>query len=165
MTIRKAQIAVAIAAIAVVIAMLSLCGKPAEDKHAKMGNTAYEVAVTFTPAATAAMKKLGQGATVEGFFYGAPIEADKDKVDENGRIPAGMDQVDIEASTQTVKMPGTGIDPDIMAHIVGGKSSLLVSVYSSTTAGTPNQLSCTTFDGTLESAQAAPLAIACDVKP
>jgi hypothetical protein len=165
MTIRNAQIAIALAAIAVVVAMLSMCGrKPAENKRAKLGNTAYEVAVTFTPAATAAMKKLGQGATVEGFFYGAPIEADKDKVDENGRIPAGMDQVDIAANTQTVNMPGSGIDPDIMAHIVTGKPSLLISVYSSTTAGTPNQLDCTTFDGTLVTAQTAPVAIACDVR-
>ena len=165
MSIRNAQIAIAIAAVVVVVAMLSMCGrKPAEDKRAKLGNTAYEIAVTFTPAATAAMKKLGQGATVEGFFYGAPIEADKDKVDENGRIPVGMDQVDIEARTQTVTMPGTGIDPDVMAHIVGGKPSLMVRVYSSTTAGTPNQLDCTTFDGTLATAQTAPVAIACDVR-
>ena len=165
MTIRTAKTAIAIAATAIVGIMLSQCGgKPAEDKKAKMGDTGYEVAVTFTPAATAAMKKLGQGATVESFFYGAPVEAAGDKVDEEGHIPAGMDQVDIDISTQTVKMTGNGIDPDIMAHIVGGKPSLTVRVYSSTTAGTPNQLDCTTFDGTLAAAQSVPVAIACDVR-
>ncbi|CAL4866576.1 hypothetical protein MMA231_00819 [Asticcacaulis sp. MM231] len=165
MTIRNAQIAVAIAAIVVIIAMLSMCARmPAKDKRAILGNTGYEVAVTFTPAATAAMKKLGQGATVEGFFYGAPVEAAKDKVDEDGHIPAGMDQVDIAANTQTVKMPGSGIDPDVMTHIASGKPSLMVRVYSSTTAGTPNQLDCTTFNGTLAAAQTAPVAIACDIR-
>ena len=140
--------------------MLSQCGGKPKAPAQDFG---YAVAVSFTPAAAAKMKTLGQKATVEAYYYGAPTQAEKSKVNEDGQIDLGMDMSDIDATSQTVKLTGNGIDQTRLSSLSDGKPSVTVRVYSSTTAGTPNQLACTAFNGTVEAAKAAPVAITCDI--
>jgi hypothetical protein len=139
---------------------LSQCGGkpkvPAQD-------FSYSVAVSFTPAAIERMKTLGQKATVEAYYYGAPTQAEQSKVNEDGQIDLGMDFRDIDATGQTVKLSGDGIDQARLTSLSDGKPSVTVRVYSSATAGTPNQLACTAFNGTVDTAKAAPVAITCDI--
>jgi hypothetical protein len=143
--------------------MLSQCsGQPGKTGGAQMADMSYEAAITFTPGAVAKLKSLGQKATVEAYYHGAPLDTAKDKVNEAGQIDLGMDQVDIDASTQTVKLTGKGIDPDVLSKATDGKPSVTLRVYSAATAGTANQLKCTEFNGTVEAAKAAPIAITCD---
>jgi hypothetical protein len=139
---------------------LSQCGgKPKVPPQ----DFSYAVAVRFTPAAADRMKALGQKATVEAYYYGAPTEAEKSKVNEDGQIDLGMDFRDIDATGQTVELSGEGIDQTRLTSLSDGKPSVTVRVYSSATAGTPNQLACTAFNGTIEAARAAPVAITCDI--
>ncbi|ESQ83489.1 hypothetical protein AEAC466_12500 [Asticcacaulis sp. AC466] len=143
--------------------MLSQCGGKSEKASGtQMADMSYEAAVTFTPAAVAKLKSLGQKATVEAYYHGSPLETAKDKVNEAGQIDLGMDMTDIDASTQTVKLSGKGIDPEVLSTATDGKPSVTLRVYSSPTAGTANQLKCTEFNGTVEAAKAAPIAITCD---
>lgn len=138
---------------------LSQCGgKPKVQAQ----DFSYSVAVSFTPAAAEKMKSLGQKATVEAYYYGAPTQAEQSKVNEDGQIDLGMDMNDIDATDQTVKLSGNGIDQTRLTSLSDGKPSVTVRIYSSATAGTPNQLACTTFNGTVEAARAAPVAIRCD---
>ena len=141
---------------------LSQCGKKSESTQ--IPAVGYDVAVSFTPAAQSKMKTLKQKAVIDGYYYGLPVEATKDKVNDDGQIELGQNLAEIDATDQTVKMTGDGVDPKLpTTSYADAKVLVLVRVYSSTDAGTKNQLSCDTFEGTLTEAHKAPVKITCDV--
>ncbi len=144
---------------------LSQCGKKTDSSGTvQTPAISYDVAVSFTPAATAKMKTLKQKAVVDGYYYGLPVDATQDKVNDDGQIELGQNLVEFDATNQTVKMSGDGVDPKMPAtNYADGKILVQVRVYSSTDAGTNNQLSCDTFEGPLTDAHKAPVKITCDV--
>lgn len=141
---------------------LASCGK-AGDKPAS-GNAnasyAYDVAVTFTPAAITALQKTGVGAVVDAGYFGAPSAAFKDKANDAGEIELGQDVAAIDARDQSVHLTGKGIVVDSLKAIEG-TPSVEIRVYSDTT--TANVLGCTVFRDTISTAEAKPVAITCDV--
>lgn len=138
--------------------LLSQCGsKPT----AKQG---FDVALTLTPAAAEKLKSLNQTVEVSGYYFGAPVDAAKEKVNEAGEIELGEDLIAGGAASGTVHLPATGIDPVALAAVNGGQPSVVVSAYLNPTSGMENVLACTTFKGTVAEAQKAPVAISCDVK-
>ncbi len=144
---------------------LAHCGKPADKPvaEAKVESVSYpyDVAVTFTPAAVLALQKAGVGAEVDATYFGAPNAGARDKVNDAGEIVVGWDLMELDAKTQTIHLTGKGILVASMKAIEG-EPSVEVRAYSSTTKA--NVLKCNTYRDTLKAAQAAPVAITCDVK-
>jgi hypothetical protein len=141
-----------------ILSCLALC-----QCGAKPSAFGSDVAVTFSPAATARLQALGEKAEVSGFYYGLPVDAVKDKVNDAGQIELGEDQVDIDATSQTVHLSGNGIDPLVLPKVVGAAPRVLISVYTVRKTRDADPLTCTTFDDAVATAHAKPVAIRCDV--
>lgn len=147
---------------------LSQCGgkpKSAATATEEAGPTAsysYDVALTFTPAATARLKAKGQKAELSAYYFGAPTDAGKDKVNEAGEIEMGENLIAVDGTTQTVHVDAN-IDAKALGFVAGGQPSVLVTAWLDPTAGA-NALKCTTFKGTVADAKAKPVAVSCDVK-
>lgn len=142
---------------------LAHCGKP-EDKAVPEATAAvsypYDVKVTFTPAALSALQKAEVGAVVDATYFGAPTTETKDKVNDDGVIVVGEDLAEIDAKDQTVHLTGKGVVVSSLKAI-DSAPSVEVRVYSGTTKA--NVLGCNTFKDAVKTAQAAPVAITCDV--
>ncbi len=149
-----------IAAALILAPVLSQCSNKPAVPQQDISSTAT---LTFTPAATEKMKSLGQKAVVEALYYGLPTEASKAKANEEGQITLGEDQVDVDATSQTVKLSGLGVNQAVLKQITGGAVHVVVWAYSSPTAGTANQLDCSKADGLVSDFKAKPAAVACDV--
>jgi hypothetical protein len=143
----------------VLTASLAGCGK-ADKTALKAASYAYDVAVSFTPAAVAGLQKAGVGAVVDAGYFGTPSAAFTDKANEAGEIELGQDVAAIDAKDQSVHLTGKGIVVDSLKAIAG-TPSVEVRVYSDTSKA--NVLGCTVFRDTLTAAEAKPVAIACDV--
>lgn len=154
-TLVKAAIAAG-AAIATGL-LLTQCGQP------KASANGFDVAVSFTPAASAKLKELGKKAVVDAYFYGLPTEATAGKADDEGHINLGEAFASIDGSDQTVTIKGDVIDPAMMANIKTDSTAVTVRAYLDPTAGIANVLDCSIFNGPVSAAKAKPVAIACDV--
>ena len=84
-TLLKAAIAAG-AAIATGL-LLSQCGQP------KASANGFDVALSFTPAASAKLKALGRKAVVDAYFYGLPTEATADDIAALRSV--GMNDIEI----------------------------------------------------------------------
>ena len=146
---------------AAVAALTLLCQCSGGHKAA----TGFDVNLTLTPAAAEKLKALSQTVELSGYYFGAPIEAARDKVNEAGEIELGEDLINAGAASGKVHVPGTGIDPVALQAVNGGQPSVLVSAWLNPSSGLENVLACTTFKGTVAEAQKAPVAISCDLKP
>ncbi len=154
------------AGILLACAALCQCGpkpKPAGDAGAPAVTFHYDVALSFTPAAAAKLKTMGQKAEVSGYYFGAPNDAGKEKVNEAGDIELGENLIDVDAADQTVPIVAN-IDAKALAAVEGGQPSVLVSAWLAPTAGVANVLKCTTFKGTGAEAGTKPVDIHCDLK-
>ena len=164
----KSHLVVKSALCLALVMSLSQCGgkpKSAATATVDAGPTAsysYDVALSFAPAAVAKLKTKGGKAEVSAYYFGAPTDAGKDKVNEAGEIEMGENLIDVDASTQTVHVDAN-VDAKALGFVAGGQPSVLISAYLAPTAGT-NVLKCTTFKGAVADAKAKPVAISCDVK-
>ncbi|HEX7799959.1 MAG TPA: hypothetical protein VF402_06395 [Asticcacaulis sp.] len=154
-TLLKAAIAAG-AAIATGL-LLSQCGQP------KASANGFDVALSFTPAASAKLKALGQKAVVDAYFYGLPTEATAAKVDEEGHINLGESFASADGADQTTRIDANAIDPAMMDKIKKDSAAVTVRAYLDPTAGVANMLDCSIFNGPLIAAQARPVAIRCDL--
>ena len=130
---------------------------------AKPAANSYDVAVTFTPGATARLQALGDKAEVSGYYYGAPTDAVKSLVNEAGEIELGEDQSDIDPSSQTVHIAGKAIDPVAVTKVAAPGARVRVTVYTVRKTTDLDPLACTSFDDLVATAHAKPVAISCDV--
>ncbi len=142
-----------LAAACALLAILAACSAP-------KFKTDYVVNVTFTPAAAARLKADGLPAQLEAYYYGAPIDAVKEKANEQGQVELGLDQVSIDPATPTVTVKGDGFDLAHRDKVVDGKVTVQLRVYSQTAA--PNDLKCTTVTAALSDIQAKAPTISCD---
>ncbi len=120
----------------------------------------YTVAVTLTPAATAAVKAVNESVILDAYYYGAPTEATKEKVNEAGQIELGQDFVPVNPAAPNVHVAGNGLDLEHLKAVEGGKVSVELRAYSGTDR--PNLLKCTSVTIALTDLQARPAAITCD---
>lgn len=154
-TLLKASIAAG-AAVATGL-LLSQCGSPKKEAYG------FDVALTFTPAATAKLKALGKPAVVDAFYYGLPTPATAGKVDEDGHITLGQNFTTADGQNQTVSLTGNAVDPAMLDKIKDKAVSVTVRAYLDPTAGVANVLNCSQFDGPLTNAQTKAVTISCDV--
>ena len=131
---------------------LAACGGPKFKSD-------YSVAVTFTPAAAAALKAANESVILDAYYYGAPTEAAKTKANEAGQIELGQDLVPVDPAVPTVHVAGHGIDQEYLIAIEG-KVSVELRAYSGTDRD--NLLKCATVTTTLGDLQAKPPALTCD---
>jgi hypothetical protein len=120
----------------------------------------YTVAVTFTPAALAALKAANESATLDSYYYGAPTETAKGKANEDGQIELGQDLTPVDPASPSVHVAGKGILQGNLPMVEGGKITVELRAYSGTDR--ENLLKCTTVTAPLGDLQAKPAAIACD---
>lgn len=120
----------------------------------------YDVSVTLTPAATTALKAANETMTLDAYYYGAPTDTTKEKVNEAGQIEMGQDLVSVDAAAPKVHVAGAGIDQVHLTAIDGGKVSVELRAYSGTDRA--NLLKCTPITAALTDLQAKPATIACD---
>ncbi len=139
-------------------AALALCTALAACSAPKF-RTDYSVAVTFTPAATAALKAASETATLDAYYYGTPAEAAKEKANEAGQIEMGQDLAAVDPAASSVHVAGTGIDQQHLSAITG-TIGVELRVYSGTDRD--NLLKCAPVTATLTDLQARPVTIACD---
>ncbi len=120
----------------------------------------FSVAVTFTPAATAALKAANETATLDAYYYGAPTDATREKANEAGQIEMGQDFVTIDPAATTLHVTGAGLDQAHLSAVDGDKISVELRAYSGTDRA--NLLTCTPVTATLSDLQAKPATITCD---
>ncbi len=141
------------------VALLGLCATLAACSAPKFKSD-YSIAVTFTPAATAALKAANEPAILEAYYYGAPTDATREKANEAGQIEMGLDQVTIDPAVSPVHVAGAGIDQAHLTAIDGGKLTVQLHAYSGTDR--PDVIKCSTVTAALIDLQAKPATITCD---
>ncbi len=141
------------------IAALALCATLAACGGPKF-KPDFTVAVTFTPAAMAALKAANETVTLDAYYYGAPTEATKERANEDGQIELGQDLVTVDPANPTVHVTGAGLDQVHLTAVEGSKVSVELRAYSGTDRA--NLLKCAPVTAALADLQAKPVTIACD---
>jgi len=128
---------------------------------AKPISAAFDIPVTFTPAASASLKAAGAQAVIEVLYTGQPTEAAKPIANESGLIEMGEDLATLDGTSQTAHITGNGFDPEHLGAIAGQKVTVNVRAYSDNTH-LDALIKCTPISLSLDAAQAKPQAIRCD---
>ena len=111
---------------------------------------ALQVRVTLSDKAAATLKRLDEGIVISASYSGDPKPSAKQHADEIGRIPLGVQNVEIPGRPATVIVSGSHVKHVAWIH---GPVLLNVNVYSARRSGSDNILSCDFFDGRLRDAQ------------
>ncbi len=126
-------------------------------------SAAFDIPVTFTPAASASLKAAGAQAVIEVLYTGQPTEAAKSIANENGLIEMGEDLATLDGASQTVHIIGNGFDPEHLSAVAGQKVTVNVRAYSDN-SHLDALIKCDPIISLpLEAAQAKLQAIHCDV--
>jgi len=125
-------------------------------------SAAFDIPVTFTPAASASLKAAGAQAVVEVLYTGQPIESAKSIANESGLIEMGEDLATMDGTSQTAHITGNGFDVEHLGAIDGQKVTVNVRAYSDN-SHLDALIKCTPVSLPLDVAQAKPQAIRCDV--
>lgn len=125
----------------------------------------YDIALSFTPAAIEKIKARGSQMEISALYYGNARPSTVKLADpKDGTIHLNTDKVQIEAKDQTVHMTGAGAQTENLQHITGQKPLVLINIYSTKGGDKDGVIGCGVFQDYVESAQAKPVAIQCDVK-
>lgn len=134
-------------------AALTACSSPAFKPD-------FTVAVTFTPAATAALKAANETVVLDAYYYGTPTETTRERANEAGQIELGQDLVTVDPASPSVHVTGAGLDQVHLTAVEGQKVSVEIRAYSGTDR--TNLLKCAPVTAALSDLQAKPATIACD---
>jgi hypothetical protein len=125
----------------------------------------YDIALTFTPAALEKIKARGSQMEISALYYGNARPSTVQLADpKDGTIHLNTDTLQVEAKDQTVHMTGAGAQTENLKHITGQKPLALINIYSTKDGKKDGLIGCGVFQDYVESAQARPVAIHCDVK-
>jgi hypothetical protein len=137
-----------------VIAALCLAITPALASGAvrtKSEPYAFQVRITLSDKAAATLKRLNEGIVISASYSGDPKPSAKRHADEIGRIPLGVQNVELPGKPGTVIISGSHVKRGRIAWI-RGSILLNVNAYSARRSGTDNILTCDFFDGRLRDA-------------
>ncbi len=155
-----------------VIALWQCSAKPDTDNSSasapaapKAVSYAYDIALTVTPAATAALTAKKLKITISALYYGNVTPATQSMADpSDGTLHLNTDAVAVDPKDQTVHMTGAGVDPARLKYIVGQKPLVQINLFSGPKLTPANLIQCDTFQDYVTSAQDKPLPIHCDLK-
>ena len=125
----------------------------------------YDIALSFTPAAIQKIKARGSQMEISALYYGNARPSTVQLADpKDGTIHLNTDTLQVEARDQTVHMTGAGAQTGNLQHITGQKPLVLINIYSTKGGKKDGLIGCGVFQDYVESAQARPVAIHCDLK-
>lgn len=128
-------------------------------------NYSYDIALSFTPAALETIKSRGSQMEISALYYGNARPSTVQLADpKDGTIHLNTDVLQVEAKDQTVHMTGAGAQVENLQHITGQKPLVLINIYSTKGGKKDGRIGCGVFQDYVESAQAKPVAIQCDVR-
>lgn len=150
---------------------LTQCSPKAEAPAASTSATpaaidyGYDIALSFTPAALEKIKARGSQMEISALYYGNARPSTVQLADpKDGTIHLNTDTLQVEARDQTVHMTGAGAQTENLQHITGQKPLVLINIYSTKDGKKDGLIGCGVFQDYVESAQAKPVAIHCDLK-
>ncbi len=153
-----------------VLAVAACSPKPAEAPQATAPaapNFAYDIALSFTPAAAEKVAKRGDKVTISALYYGNPTTAAASEALEDakdGTIHLNTDLLEVDAKDQTVHMTGAGAQVPNLQMIVEKKPLVLLNIFATKAGRKDPIIGCGVFQDYVANAQPKPIAIACDVK-
>lgn len=163
--------AVAIITLGVAALALIQCSPKAEAPAASAAASpaavdySYDIALSFTPAALDKIKARGSQMEISALYYGNARPSTVQLADaKDGTIHLNTDKLQVEAKDQTVHMTGAGAQTENLQHITGQKPLVLINIYSTKSGEKDGLIGCGVFQDYVESAQAKPVAIHCDLK-
>lgn len=121
--------------------------------------TAFEVAVSLTPAAIDDLKRWDRRILVSAWYFADPKPGAEAAANPVGLIDLAVEEHDIGSFGGTVRVTGEGIDPADFA-LIGGPLYVNVNIMPANPDG-ENRLDCDFFDGLLTRATAAPVRLRC----
>jgi hypothetical protein len=125
----------------------------------------YDIALSFTPAAIETIKARGSQMEISALYYGNARPSTVQLADpKDGTIHLNTDILQVEAKDQAVHMTGAGAQTENLQHITGQKPLVQLNIYSTKAGKKDGLIGCGVFQDYVESAQAKPVAIQCDVK-
>ena len=142
-------------AAAAVSLALAGCSSP------KPFSAAFDVAVTFTPAATKALKAQAATTVVDVLYTGQPTEKSKPLANEDGLVEMGEDLATLEGTSQTVHIAGNGFEKPRLNDVRDGKVVLNVRAYADN-SHIDAIIKCTSLTVPVAVAQTKPQQINCD---
>ncbi len=135
---------------------------PAASSAAQAPSFAYDITLSFTPAAIAAVQAHKQKVTVSVMYYGNVTPASQALADpKDGTLHLNTDVVEVEPANQTVHMTGAGANAPHLKDITGQKPLALLIVYAGKSPDT-SSIRCTDFQDYVSSAQQSPVTLKCD---
>lgn len=160
-----------ILSLGVAVLPLTQCSPKAEAPAASASATpaaidyGYDIALSFTPAALEKIKARGSQMEISALYYGNARPSTVQLADpKDGTIHLNTDTLQVEARDQTVHMTGAGAQTENLQHITGQKPLVLINIYSTKGGRKDGLIGCGVFQDYVESAQAKPVAIHCDLK-
>jgi hypothetical protein len=145
-------------------AALAACGKKptAEVPAADARSYAYKIELSFSPRTLAKLRELGEKVTVSNFYYGMAAPGAGAKAETMGQVGLGDNAMQVEPVNQIVRVSVSPLDPAKLKDIEG-EPKLLINVFTARKAAPDNLINCGIYDDNLARAEAAPLAIDCDL--
>ncbi len=149
------------------LAALSACGQTPMDK-AKAANDpakfSFDAAVTVSPAALAKLKGANDLIVVTAHYYGFPAKGAESQANTLGQVMLGDSKAYMRLDSTQVRVTGEGFKATSLPHVAEGTVYVLLSTSSLSPSGFGDQLiDCNYFRGTVAKAQAAPVAVTCDL--
>jgi len=147
---------------------LAACSKseeaaPAPAEAPKPANFAYDIALSFTPAAVEKVTKHGDKVTISALYYGNATPSSVSLADpSDGTIHLNTDRVEVDARDQTVHMTGEGVNTPNFDKIVEKKPLVLLNIFATKAGKKDPVIACGVFQDYVASAQGAPVKIRCD---
>lgn len=148
---------------------LAACSKseqpaPAPAETPKAANFAYDIALSFTPAAVEKVTKRGDKVTIVALYYGNATPSSVSLADpSDGTIHLNTDHIDVEPKDQTVHMTGVSVNTPNFDKIVEKKPLVQITVIGTKAGKKDPVIACSVFQDYVTSAQAAaPVKIRCD---
>ncbi len=124
----------------------------------------FEAAVTVSPAALAKLKAADDHIVVTAHYYGMPAKGSESQANAMGQVPLGDAKASMGLDATQVKVTGEGADPTSLPHVDEGTIYVWLSTSAVSAMGVRDELiDCSHFRGTMAKAQAAPVAITCDL--
>jgi hypothetical protein len=146
-------------------AVLSITLAPAVTTGAVRSKSepyAFQVQVTLSAKAASTLKRLNEGVVISADYSGDPKASAKHHADEIGRIPLGMQNVEVPGNPATVIISGSHVKRGRIAWI-RGPILLNVNAYSARRSGPDNILACDFFDGLLRNTRNRTIPIHCSL--
>jgi hypothetical protein len=149
----------------VAIAALCFASTPAITKGTSRTASepyAFQVRISLSDKALATLKRLNDGIVISASYSGDPRPSAKRHADQIGRIPLGVQNVEIPGRPATVIVSGSHVKRGRVAWIYG-PVLLNVNAYSARRSGPDNILNCDFFDGRLRDATHRTVPIRCSL--